>query len=474
MRIFQNLNKFKKSIALIDKNNNKIRYDEIIMQSKIIKNKLKERVLVLIIAENAIGSILGYLYSIINDQVIILIDSKMNTIEIKKVIQSFKPALIICSNKKIAEIDKNKKFKEFIYISENFYFYKTRLKKYSLDNNLQLLLPTSGSLGSKKYVKLSKKNLFENTHSIIKYLKITENDKTITNMPYCYSYMLSIINTHLERGGTIVVSDMSIIQNDFWKNFKKLKLTSFNGVPYIFEILNKIGLKRMFSKNLRYITQAGGKLNEELMVKIAELSFKKKIKFFSMYGQTEASPRISYLNPKFSIKKKGSIGKPIPGTKMWIQDKDKVIKVPNTSGEIFFSGKNVMMGYAKNIFDLNKKPNSSKILNTGDTGYFDEDGFYYITGRSSRYAKIYGNRINLDEIESKMKLKNLQIACVGDLDCINIYYCNKKKLKNIKTELYKNLKQNLNALKFFYIKKIPRTSSKKINYSHLRKINDKL
>ena len=107
--------------------------------------------------------------------------------------------------------------------------------------------------------------------------------------------MLSILNTHFQQGGTIIVSRKSIIQKEFWEIFKDFKITSFNGVPYIYEMMNKIGLKRIFSKNLRYITQAGGKLGEKLSLKLAKLAIKKKIKFFSMYGQTEASPRMSFI-----------------------------------------------------------------------------------------------------------------------------------------------------------------------------------
>ena len=186
-------------------------------------------------------------------------------------------------------------------------------------------------MGSNKYVKISKKNIYENTISIIKYLKITKKDRAITNMPYCYSYMLSILNTHLQKGGTIVVSKKSIIQKEFWEIFNNFKLTSFNGVPYIYEIINKIGLKRIFSKSLRYITQAGGKLDNKLSLKLAKLAIKKKIKFFSMYGQTEASPRISFLEPKFSIKKNGSIGKALLNTKIWLQSGDEIIKKPSAN-----------------------------------------------------------------------------------------------------------------------------------------------
>ena len=236
--------------------------------------------------------------------------------------------------------------------------------------------------------------------------------------------------------------------------------------------MEKIGLKRIFYKYLRYITHAGGKLDKNLSLKIAQLSLEKKTKFFSMYGQTEASPRISFLDPKYSIKKNGSIGKAIPNTKMWIERKKTVISKPYVNGDIMFSGKNIMMGYAKNYLDLSKDTKTLKKLKTGDIGFFDKDGFFFITGRTKRFAKIYGNRVDLDEIESKMKLLKLDIVCIGKFNKINIFYNNKKLIKKIKKNLFFLIKQNLDHFNFIYLKKFPRTSSRKINYNILNKLND--
>ena len=276
MKLFEDLNKFNNSIALIDTNKNKIKYKDIKNRAKILKNKLKKKDLILIVAENTIGSILSYIYSIINNYVVIFVDSTVHENEIKKIITKYRPNFIACESTKLVNLIKKKKYTRIFNTYENYYFYKTNFKTRLTSKNLQILLPTSGSMGSNKYVKISKKNIYENTISIIKYLKITKKDRAITNMPYCYSYMLSILNTHLQKGGTIVVSKKSIIQKEFWEIFNNFKLTSFNGVPYIYEIINKIGLKRIFSKSLRYITQAGGKLDNKLSLKLAKLAIKKK------------------------------------------------------------------------------------------------------------------------------------------------------------------------------------------------------
>ena len=148
-----------------------------------------------------------------------------------------------------------------------------------------------------------------------------------------------------------------------------------------------------------------------------------------MYGQTEASPRITYIKNENIIKHQGSIGKPIDGVKMWIENQ-KSIKIlkPNKIGNIFISGDNVMMGYSSSIKDLiNKNIPILKLkkLDTGDIGYFNKDGFFYITGRSNRIVKLYGNRVDLDEIETKMNYHNLNVVCINKNNNLVIFFSKK-------------------------------------------------
>ena len=180
-------------------------------------------------------------------------------------------------------------------------------------------------------------------------------------------------------------------------------------------MLDKIDFYKKDLKYIRYLTQAGGKLNLQINKKIAENFYNNNKDFIVMYGAAEATARMSYLPSEFSCKKIGSIGVPIPGGKFWIEDNNqKKIEKENEIGELYYSGKNVCLGYAENINDLSKGDENKGILKTGDIAKKDKDNFYYILGRNDRFVKIFGNRINLDELENSNYAKNTIVMLWGD------------------------------------------------------------
>ena len=466
MELFSSFKKNKNKTALINENGKKYKFKDILDIEKNFKKKVEKDQLILVLANNSISSILSYIVSILNQNKIILIDENLNNAEIEKIIMLYEPSYIVSKIEKpyFGIIQKP------VFRILDSLILKTKFKKHDLKKDLLILLPTSGSTGSSKFVQLSKKNIISNTKSILKYLKINSNDRAVTNMPFYYSYMLSILNTHLFSGASIFVSNKTIIEKKFWNEFKKQKITSFNGVPYTWEVLNRVGKEKIFTNNIKYITQAGGKLDYDLANKIYQLCKQKKKDMYIMYGQTEASPRISYIKNENIIKYKGSIGKPINGVNMWIENKNsKKILKPNMKGEIFISGENIMMGYSSSVEDI-KITNISKKklkLNTGDIGYFNEDGFFYITGRSNRIVKIYGNRIDLNEIERKMKDFSINVTCINKENNLVVFFNKKFSQKKIENKLYDVMKLNLNKVKFVKIEKMPMTKNKKINYKEL-------
>jgi len=283
-------------------------------------------------------------------------------------------------------------------------------------------MSTSGSTGSPKFVKQSYQNVISNIKSIIRYLNIKKEDITITSLPISYVYGLSVINTHLFAGATIVLTNKSMVEKKFWDLIDKYKVNNFSGVPYNYSIVEKIS-KKGLPKSLKYTTQAGGKMNNILIKKIINIYKKNKIKLIQMYGAAEATSRMSYLKWRYSFKKIGSIGKPIPGGSFYMIDKKG--KKNNKKGELVYQGKNVCMGYAESSKDLTLPDLNKGTLKTGDIAYKDKEGFYYIEGRNNRYVKIFGIRLNLSELETILLKKGIDVIMrEGEENKINTYFKN--------------------------------------------------
>ena len=200
------------------------------------------------------------------------------------------------------------------YKSYNYVLLKTGYeKKYALYDELGLLISTSGSTGSPKLVRQSYLNVMDNARSIAKYLKLDETERPITTLPMNYVYGLSIINSHFLTGAVLLLTDKTLMQKEFWNFFKEAEATSFGGVPYTYEMLDKLRFYNMQLPSLRTMTQAGGKLTPELHEKFAIYAAENNKNFIVMYGAAEATSRMGYLPPDKAIEKKGSMGIPIPG-----------------------------------------------------------------------------------------------------------------------------------------------------------------
>jgi len=456
--------KYNENTALIV-DNNSVTYKEIIDFSKVVKKKITQRSLVFLLCKNEEASVLGYISFILNKIVPILLDSSIELNRLQKLIKTYQPNYLWLPNTVANKYNFNNTILEFLGYS----LVAINEKKFHhLSKSLALLLTTSGSTGSPKLVRLSYLNLKENTQSISNYLSINSSERPVTLMPMNYSYGLSIINSHLINGATILLTTKSVIQRDFWSFIKKNKATSFSGIPYIFEMLVKLNFFEISLPFIKTITQAGGKLKKEVLSKFAIFSKKNKINFYVMYGQTEASPRMSYLSPEYLIEKLGSIGKPIEGGKFYlIDDSGKIIESDNVSGDLVYEGKNVCMGYATSISDLKKENENKNVLYTGDLAKRDSDGFYYIIGRKKRFVKLFGNRLSLDDIENLIKNITDNCACVGFEGKVLIYV-NKKNIEEKVIEYISLItKIHYSAFQVKFIKKIPLTKSGKINYSLL-------
>lgn len=258
---------------------------------------------------------------------------------------------------------------------------------------------TSGSTGIPKGVMISHKNLIANTESIISYLKLNQDDRILVFLPFYYCYGLSLLHTHLRAGGSIVFNNSFIFLGTVISNLLDHKCTGFAGVPSHFQILlrKSDSFRNTRFPDLKYVTQAGGKL-ATIFIDEFRASFP-DVKFYVMYGQTEATARLSYLPPELYETKKGSMGKGIPGVELKVvNEKGSLIK-PGETGEVIARGDNIMIGYFGDE-ETTKKTIINGWLHTGDLGTVDSDGFIYLTARQKEIIKVGGKRVSPKEIEA--------------------------------------------------------------------------
>jgi acyl-CoA synthetase (AMP-forming)/AMP-acid ligase II len=456
------------SSVMLQDDNSDLTYSDALNFSKEFCPHITPRSLMFILCSNTMGSVLGYISALSNKTIPVLISSSIDKDLFKKLYVLYTPAYIFADDNNLERLDLLKddiSFKAFSYS-----LIKTGNPSFKVDDELALLMSTSGSTGSPKLVRLSYKNLIANASSIKEFLNLSEDERAITSLPMNYSYGLSVINSHLLAGARIVLTDSSYIQKDFWELFRKTECTSFTGVPFTYEILKKLRFSRMDLPSLRYMTQAGGRLSKDLHQEFAKILKDKNLKFFVMYGSTEATARMSYLPYEESLSKIGSIGIAIPGGKFYLKDDDgSYICSPNVTGRLYYTGDNVFLGYASGKDDLSKADENKGTIYTGDLASFDEDGYFYITGREKRFLKIYGNRVNLDECEQLLKkeFSNFDLACCGKDDLMVIY----AKLPIKDNDMIKFISEktglNMRAFSIRWVEEIPRNASGKIEYAKL-------
>ncbi len=469
MDMFDKLNVYSSNIAIIDENLKTFTYKNLLISADELGKKITKRTTIFLICKNSYEFIASYVGLIRTKAVVFLINNSINEKKLSYLVNHYRPKyILIPKEKKISSIGLIEKFN----LNNKYKLFETNFRtKQIVHAELALLMTTSGSTGSPKFVKLSYSNLLDNANKIAQYLNIKSSDRPITTMQPSYSYGLSIINSHLIKGASIIMTERTLFEKKFWEVLRKKKATTFGGVPFFFYILKKLKFNKMNLPYLNYITQAGGKLNNSLLSEFIKISEEKKIRFYTMYGATEATARMSYLNWKLIKKKFGSIGKPLPGGKFYINDeKNKIVKENNVVGELIYEGNNVMLGYAEKIKDLGKQNTNKKKLHTGDLARRDKDGFYYITGRKNRYLKMFGLRINLDEIEQQIKSSSIDAACFGSDDNLNIFITNSRKKNFITKFLTQNLGINRSSLSINIVKKIPRNQDGKILYSNLKNL----
>ena len=466
-RLFD-LSKFDSNIALIE-GDNTYTYSDLEGYSDEIAHKIGVRTLCMIMTTNTYASVAGYVGCLNNGIVPILIDSHLHQDMIMNLLELYRPPFVWCPSKAVSKFGEG--YTE-IYSSNEYTLLGNGSNDCEMYDDLALLITTSGSTGSPKLVRQSYKNIEANTKSIVSYLEITSEERGITSLPMNYVYGLSVLNTHLYTGASIVLTSLNCYTPKFWKHFNEKEATSFSGVPFMYEMINKLDVMNSVElPTLKTMTQAGGKLSVELHEKFAGFAHDTGRKFVVMYGASEATARMGYLPAKDAVQKMGSMGIAIPGGRFELIDEEgNVIEDSEKVGELVYYGDNVTLGYALSGKDLIKGDENEGRLITGDMAKRDADGYYYVVGRKKRFVKMVGKRLNLDELEAAIK-KEFQItdvACAGIDDKLNVFITDKQLEKSVNDFVFGKIGLSRGLYKTVTIDEIPKNPSGKTMYAQLK------
>jgi acyl-coenzyme A synthetase/AMP-(fatty) acid ligase len=322
-------------------------------------------------------------------------------------------------------------------------------------------------------VRISGENIVSNAQAISDYLGLTSCERPITTLPPSYTYGLSILHSHLLHGCEIALTNRTMFDRKFWDFLRDSKVTSMGGVPYHYEMMRKLKFAGMDLPELRTLTQAGGRLDPSLVSEYASLCAGRNMRFFVMYGQAEATARMSFLAPEKALFKPDSIGQAIPGGRLWLEDEmGNILQDETQFGQLVYQGKNICMGYAENLLDLSRGNEFGCNLKTGDLARRDADGDYYIVGRLKRFLKFFGHRVNLQDIEDDLQKIGFSVACSGKDDQLDVYLCNatNEHAKLIKMEIIGMLKLPPSSIRILTVSDLPRNEAGKIQYSVLQQM----
>lgn len=462
------LKRYKERIAVISDKGEQLTYGELDAQAAKFADAVKDKGLLICLCENRVGSLVGFVGCLEHHIPIVLLDGGKAPGSIKNLVEIYQPEYLWLLEDRLGDYEGERVYEYANYVLLRMH-YANEIEKPEINPELALCLTTSGSTGSPKFVRLSANNIKANAESIAEYLEIDENERPVTVLPSYYSYGVSVINSHLIKGATILMTEGTIAQREFWNFMKEQKATSIAGVPYTYEMLKMLRFMRMDLPYLKTMTQAGGKLNKDIAKEYIEWAQSKDKRFFVMYGQTEATARMSYLPLEHALDKYASIGIAIPRGKFSLIDVNgNAIEEPDVDGELVYEGPNVSLGYAECRADLAKGDENHGVLHTGDVARRDADGYYYITGRMKRFVKVWGNRCNLDATEQIVKSITTSCACVGVDDKITIFVTEQGLEEQIVKLLVEKTGFNNRAFAVKVIDAIPVKSSGKLDYQTMQ------
>lgn len=463
--MFLNIDKFNKNqIAIIDDSNQRATYGELCNTTFELEKLQLQRSIVFCLCENSAGALAGFIAFQTLKIVPLLLSAAIEKELLADLEILYKPGYYW-----IPEHSEKKPAGRVIFEKYGYQLIKTNHAPYAINDKLSLLMTTSGSTGSPKLVRYKYGNLEANAKNVASIFGWTSSERCIADLPLQYTMGLNVINSHLIVGATILLIKSNMMSTDFWIFIKEQRGTNFTGVPYSYEIMMKLRFMRMDLPDLFTLAEGGGKLTDNLFIKLADYAKDNGKRFCPTFGTTETSARMAFCPPDKAVEKIGSIGKAIPEGELFLMDEEgKEIDDLEAQGELGYRGPNVTMGYGVCREDLLKGDEWLGEYHTGDIAKRDKDGYYYIVGRKKRFLKLFGLRVSLDQCERLLKSDfEGDFACVGTDQKMIIYGTDQTAMSDVPKYMSDKLNMNILAFEARYIKEIPKNDSGKTVYATL-------
>lgn len=388
-------------------------YDDLTADADTIGAALEERAVVLIVAHPSLECVVGYTGFQRHGVVTMMVAPSA---DIAPLVEAYRPEYIWCPEDHEAR-------GSVVTGYRGWHALRTGHRPEQMPHpELALMLGTSGSTGSSKYVRLSYRNIDASSEVVVNALGIDRTHRAVTTLPLSFAYGLTLVNTHFRTGASLVVTDRSVVERAFWDLVKRSAATTFPGVTHTYQMLHRMRFAEMDVPSLRYLTQAGGPLGVAFHREFAAVCESKGIGFHAMYGQTEAAAQMTSVPPERAFEEAGTIGRALPGGRFTVVDANGIETAdPDIPGDLIYYGGGVAMGYATSRADLASGDEWQGRLDTGDVAKFDENGAITLLGRKKRFLKIFGNRVSLDEVEGILRERGFSVACTGRDDLMTIH-----------------------------------------------------
>ncbi len=455
------------STAVVEDTGNQYTYGELVEFCGEFHGWIPDRNLILILCRNTMAAVAYYVASIENRIVPLLISSRMDA-ELRDALIGVYGPRYICLPGEMEDAFSGCGYKKIAH-KYGYVVLETQYPVCEMAAELSMLLTTSGSTGSPKLVRHSYVNLEESARNVACFFGFHGDDRSLIDLQLHYTMGLNVACSSLYAGAALMMTTHTAMEKEYWEFFDRSHITNITGVPYNYEMLKRLKFFTRDYPDLRILAEGGGKLTDKMFAEVAEYAARTGKKFFATFGTSETTARIAYLPPHMAVQKTGSIGRAIPKGELFLVDEGRnVIRTQEAEGELAYRGANVTLGYALCREDLKKGDERGGVYYTGDLARRDQDGYYYILGRNSRFLKLYGYRVGLDECERLIRSEfGIECACAGTDAGMKIYIIEERHSDAVRKYLARKLGIQISSFEVRVVPQIPKNEVGKILYGDL-------